>query len=77
MGSPLIEKFEPYLGVTGTDAVSLISDSPLTIKAAQALRIDRAVKATHLRRIKSAYNSVPGNKKRFEEIIPAAQTVIG
>lgn len=76
LGSPLIKKFGPYLGVTGPDAVSLLSDSPLTITAAQALRIDRAVKATHLRRLKSAYNSVRDNKKRFEEIIPAAQTVI-
>lgn len=76
LSSPLIEKFEPYLGVTGADAVSSLSNSPLTITAAQALQIDRAVKATHLRRLKSAYNSVPGNKKRFEEIIPAAQTVI-
>ena len=76
MSSPLIKKLEPYLGLTGSDAVSFLSETPLTITAAQALRIDRAVKAMHLRRLKSAYNSVPGSKKRFEEIIPAAQTVI-
>ena len=69
LSSPLIKKLEPYLGLTGSDAVSFLSETPLTITAAQALRIDRAVKAMHLRRLKSAYNSVPGSKKRFEEII--------
>lgn len=76
LNDELIAKLEPYLGVKGADAQALLKKSPLSITAIQAQAIDKAVKSSHIFRLKLKYNTAPGNKKKFVDIPAAAQTVI-
>lgn len=76
LDAALITKLKPYLGVTGTSAQALIKKSPLSITPVQAQAIDKAVKSAHVSQIKTKYDSVPGNKKKFVDLPPQAQTVI-
>ncbi len=76
LNAALITKLKPYLEVKGVDAQALLKKSPLTITTIQAQAIDKAVKSSHIYRLKLKYNSAPGNKKKFVDIPAQAQTVI-
>ena len=72
----LIGKLKPYLGAKSTTAQDLIKKAPLSISLIQARAIDKAVKSAHLTQIKLRYDTAPGNKKKFIDLPPEAQTVI-
>ena len=42
----------------------------------EAQAIDKAVKSAHISQLKFKYNIAPGNKKKFVDLPPQAQTVI-
>lgn len=72
----LITKLKPYLGLKGKSAQDLIKKKPLFITSVDAQAIDKSVKADHVSKIKLKYNSAAGNKNKFIDIPPEAQTVI-
>jgi len=76
LSSQLIAKLKPYLGAKGKNAQALLKKSPLIIALAEAKAIDKAVKSDHIAKLKSKYNSAPGNKIIFTNLPPEAQTVI-
>jgi len=64
------------LGKKGKDAQDLIKKTPLVISLDQAKSIDKTVKSTHISQLKLKYNTAPGNKSKFIDLPPQAQTVI-
>ncbi len=72
----LVAKLKPYLGTKGTNAQALIKKTPLTITLIQAQAIDKAVKSAHVTQLKLKYDTAVGNKKKFIDLPPQAQTVI-
>ncbi len=72
----LIAKLKPYLGAKSASAQSLLKKTPLIINLNQAQLIDKAVKSSHIIQLKLKYNAVTGNKKKFIDLPPQAQTVI-
>jgi len=76
LDTALISKLRPYLGVKEVNAQAVLKKQPLTITSNQAQAIDKAVKSAHVSQLKSKYDAAPGNKKKFVDIPPEAQTVI-
>lgn len=74
LASTLIAKLKPYLTSKGADAKKLIEKTPLSISAAEAESIDKAVKASHIASVKLKYDSA--SKKSFIDLPAEAQTVI-
>jgi GH24 family phage-related lysozyme (muramidase) len=74
--SGLIEKLKPYLGAKSEEAKKLLQKTPLTISVSEAESIDKAVKASHIAKIKIKYDSAASNKKSFLDLPAEAQTVI-
>ena len=72
----LMNKLKPYLGKKKKDAQDSLIKSPLTISAAQAQEIDKAVKKQHIVTVKRKYNLAVGTKKKFDDLPGEAQTVI-
>ena len=68
LGSILVEKLKPYVGLKGKDAENFLKRKPLLITSTQARYIDKAVKSAHLQKLKLKYNAVRGNAKKFEEL---------
>jgi len=76
LDNTLIKKLKPYLGAKGKNALSLIKKHPLVITSDQAQYIDKSVKSKHISQIKLKYDSTPGNRTKFTDLPPQAQTVI-
>lgn len=76
LDATLIAKLKPYLGLKSTDAQTLLKKTPLSITVVQAQAIDKAVKSAHITKLKTKYDTVPGNKKKFFDLPSEAQTVI-
>ncbi|MFV0384891.1 pesticin C-terminus-like muramidase [Paracoccus sp. (in: a-proteobacteria)] len=75
--NPLVEKLAPYTGLRQQKAVNALEARSLTISAAEANEIDRAVKADALFRLETSYNNAIGpDDPTFAELPEAAQTVI-
>ena len=74
--SGLIEKINPYLGAKSEEAKKMLQKTPLTISAAGAESIDKAVKSSHVATVKLTYDSAASNKKSFLDLPAEAQTVI-
>lgn len=72
----LIAKLKPYLGSKGANAQALLIKNPLMINLIQAQAIDKSVKSLHIAQLKLKYNAAPGNKIKFIDLPPEAQTVI-
>ena len=74
----LINKLKPYLGNKGKAAADLIKKKPLTINAAEAKSIDKAVKSAHVTSLKTKYAASLHNKakKDFFNLPAEAQTVV-
>lgn len=71
----LIEKLKPYLEVKKEDAKKLLEKTALTITAAEAEFIDKAVKSAHLATVTLKYDTASSGKK-FMDLPAEAQTVI-
>lgn len=76
LDTALIAQLKPYLGLKAQSAQDFLENKPLVITTLQAQAIDQAVKSTHITQLKSIYDSVSGNQKKFVDIPPEAQTVI-
>lgn len=76
LSATLIAKLKPYLGKKANDAQKVLKKSPLAITSAQAEEINKAVKKKHIEQIQQKYNAAVGNKKKFSDVPPQAQTVI-
>jgi hypothetical protein len=76
LDTALVTKLKPYLGVTGPNAQALLKKSPLIITALQAAAIDKAAKSSHIAKVKIKYDTTPGNRTKFINLQPQAQTVI-
>ncbi len=76
LDTTLVTKLKPYLGVKAKAAQDLLKKQPLQITSVQAQSIDKTVKSAHISQLKLKYNSAQGNKKKFADIAPEAQTVI-
>jgi GH24 family phage-related lysozyme (muramidase) len=74
LASTLVAKLKPYLDAKGAEAKKLIEKTPLTITAAEAESIDKAVKAGHVSSLKLKYDSA--STKSFVDLPEQAQTVI-
>lgn len=74
--SSLIKKLKPFLLVKGTEAKELLKKTKLVITSTEANTIDKAVKLSHVSRLKAKYNSAAKNSKKFGDIPTQAQTVI-
>ena len=72
----LIVKLQPYLGAKGASAQALLRKTQLVINLNEARAIDKAVKLAHVAQLKLKYDIVGGNKKKFVDLPPQAQTVI-
>ena len=72
----LITKLKPYLDAKGKSAQALLKKTALVISLSQAQAIDKAVKSAHITQLKLKYNTAAGNKKKFIDLPPQAQTVI-
>lgn len=72
----LVKKLKPYLGAKGASAQAVLKKSPLVITQNQAQAIDKAVKSAHVNQLKLKYDTAAGNKKKFIDLPPQAQTVI-
>ena len=74
----LVTKLKPYLGKKKKDAADLLKKTPLTISAAEAGTIDKAVKKSHIDSLKTKYLASVHNKKKkaFFDLPGEAQTVI-
>lgn len=72
----LIATLKPYLGKKAKDAQDALGKTPLTVTAAQAADMDKAVKKSHVDLIKHKYNAAAQNKKKFTDLPVEAQTVI-
>ena len=74
----LIEQLSPYLGLQGLEARRYLEEHPLRIERSEAMTIDEAVKAAHVREVAHAYNTSELNVAQvpFSELPPQAQTVI-
>lgn len=72
----VIAAFRPYLGIKGAEAAALLKKNPLSISSIHARDIDQKVKAEHIRRVRYNYDSAAGNTVKFNDLPPAAQTVI-
>ena len=73
--SGLIEKLKPYLGIRGADAQKSLQKTPLVISAAEAVSIDKSVKAAHIATVKIKYDAA-SKEKSFIDLPAEAQTVI-
>ena len=78
LSAALIVKLKPYLGKTGKDAADALTAQSLTISAAEAEEIDKAVKAGEVDKLKVRYLAALDNKTKTDFFaLPAeAQTVI-
>ncbi len=76
LSSELITTLKPYLGKQAKEAQDALVKTPLTITAAQATDIDKAVKKAHVDLIKQKYNTAAENKKKFTDLPAEAQTVL-
>lgn len=76
MSNDLIVKLKPYLGKKAKDAQGALTKAPLTITAAQAMDIDKAVKKSHVSLLKLKYDGAAANTNKFTNLPPEAQTII-
>lgn len=76
LDTALIAKLKPYLGLKGQNSQNLLKKSPLHISLVQARSIDKKVKSAHIAQLKQKYDTAPGNKIKFVDLPPQAQTVI-
>jgi hypothetical protein len=81
MGLPddLVAKLEPYAGLKGRAAADFLAEHPLLLKADEVAAIDASVRAAFSDRLASVYNAAvsgDGDRADFEDLPPAAQTVI-
>lgn len=76
LDATLVTKLKPYLGLKGKKAQDLLKKQPLTISVANAQKIDKAVKSSHISQLKIKYNAAQGNTKKFIDLPAEAQTVI-
>lgn len=76
LDEPIIAKLVPYLGTTGENAQALLNEMPLVISIDEAQAIDQAVKVAHVEKLKVIYDNEAGNKIKFIDIPPEAQTAI-
>ncbi len=74
----LIKKFEPYLGKKKGEAKSFLDKNQLSITAAEAELIDKAVRKSMIEKLKKSYNNAPNNKNGidFSSLPSKIQTVI-
>ena len=70
----LIDKLEPYLGLTGDKAAKKIKEENLVLGADEISRINRLSKKHYTADIKDQYERATG--KEFNKLDPAQQTVI-
>lgn len=78
LSAELVTKLKPYLGKTAKAASDALSAKSLTISAAEATEIDKAVKAKEVDKLKRRYAAAIDNsaKTDFYSLPAEAQTVI-
>jgi hypothetical protein len=76
LSTTLTAKLKPYLGLKGKSAQDSLKKKPLLINSLDAQAIDKAVKSAHVSQLKLKYDVASGNKKKFIDLPPEAQTVI-
>jgi len=72
----MIERFTPYLGVRGEQAVSLLNTSPLTVTAAEQRDIDEKVRARAHRETAANFDKSATGGVKFEHLPEEAKTVL-
>lgn len=73
----LLNRFKPYLGLQGMDALAFIKNAPMNISMKECHQIDAALKSHFSAEVMKRYNSAIGSgKKRFDDLPSQAQTVI-
>jgi len=65
LDATLIKKLKPYLGLKANNAQKLLKKSPLVITATQAKEIDKAVKSSHIAKLKLKYNAYQKLRKNL------------
>lgn len=73
----LLNRFKPYLGLQGMDALAFVKKAPMNISMKECHQIDAALKSHFSAEVMKRYNSAIGSgKKRFDDLPSQAQTVI-
>lgn len=73
----LLNRFKPYLGLQGMEALAFVEKNPMNISLKECLQIDKALKSHFSSQVTTRYNSaIATGKKKFEDLPPQAQTVI-